>query len=170
MGLKNDMEVSKMNTGKSYKVFEDFSEMALVTAGTPDDFNTMTIGWGALGTIWGKPACTVYVRPSRYTLEFMDKYEYFTVSLFDGHKKELGYLGYHSGRDEDKVAKVGFTPVKAGESVGFKEAREILVCRKMYKQFMDKEAFPAEVADKFYSGEDADNIHYMFIGEVVESI
>ena len=94
-----------MNLQEEFGVFHDFRDMALPTAGSPEDFNTMTIGWGALGTIWGKPACTVYVRPSRYTLEFMDRNELFTVSFFDGHKSDLSYLGRVSGRDEDKVAK-----------------------------------------------------------------
>jgi len=148
--------------------FTKFKGMALLTAGTPDDFNTMTIGWGAVGTIWGMDACTVYVRISRYTLEFMDKYDTFTVSFFDGYKKELGYLGSHSGRDGNKVAEVGFTPVAVGDSVTFKEAEKTLVCRKMYKQLMDEGAIPADVKERFYSGADDGNLHYMFIGEVTD--
>jgi len=150
--------------------FSDFKSMALVTAGNMENFNTMTIGWGALGTIWGKSCCTVYVRKSRYTLDFIDNNDYFTVSFFDGHAKELAYLGNHSGRDEDKVAKVGFTPIKAGESVSFAEAKKTFVCKKLYKQLMDESAIDAESRKRFYSGNDEGNTHYMFIGEVVEEI
>jgi len=159
-----------MDLQERFEVFHDFRNMALLTAGSMEDYNTMTIGWGALGTIWGKPVCTVYVRPSRYTLEFMDRNDLFTVSFFDGYKKDLSYLGSHSGRDEDKVAKTELTAVPAGDSVAFKEAREILVCRKLYRQLMDESAFPEKVVEQFYSGGDEGDIHYMFIGEVIDII
>jgi len=158
-----------MDTKMTFEPFNDFRKMALLTAGTPDDYNTMTIAWGALGTIWSKPACTVYVRPSRYTLEFLNKNDYFTVSFFDTNQKDLGYLGRVSGRDEDKVAATSLTPVPAGEAgVTFAEAYRTLVCKKRYKQLMDGDAFPTDVIDAFYSGEDTGNVHYLFIGEVVD--
>lgn len=154
-----------------FDVFKDFRQMALLTAGTPDDFNTMTVSWGAQGVIWRKDACTVYVRMSRYTLEFMDKYDYFTLSFFDGHQKDLTYLGTHSGRDEDKVAKTTLTPVAAPhDAVAFKEARKTLVCKKMYKQLMDLSAMPEDVQKKLYGGADEGDVHYMFIGEIVETL
>jgi len=159
-----------MDKKTEFKPFSDFSEMALVTAGSMGDYNTMTIGWGGLGTIWGKPVCTVYVRPSRYTMEFMDREEYFTVSIFEGFKKELGYLGSHSGRDGDKVAAVGFEPVEVSNGVTFKQAKRTLVCRKLYKQLMDKSLIPEADVKSYYSGEDSENVHYMYIGEVVEII
>ena len=75
---------------------------ALLTAGNKGSFNTMTVSWGGMGTIWGKPVATVYVRTSRYTHEFMDREDYFTVSLFpEDYKKILGVLGSTSGRDMD---------------------------------------------------------------------
>jgi len=159
-----------MDLTKKYEVFGDFKSMALLTAGTMDDYNTMTIGWGELGTLWGKPVCTVYVRPTRYTLEYMDKNDTFTVSFYDSNKEDLVYLGRHSGRDEDKVAKTQLTPVEAGGSVSFEEAWETLVLKKLYRQQMDESAFPADVIEKFYSGEDEHNVHYMFVGEVVDVI
>ena len=98
---------------KDYKAFTMFEERwALVTAGTLDDFNTCTVSWGSMGNMWGMlgndiSTVTVYIHPARYTQEFMAKYDTFTVSLFpNSQRKALGYLGSHSGRDEDKVAKV----------------------------------------------------------------
>ena len=89
-----------------------FPGNALVTAGNLDDYNTMTIGWGALGSIWGKDAVTIYVRDSRYTLEYLRKCDYFTIDFFEGeHKKDLAILGSKSGRDGDKVALTSLTPV-----------------------------------------------------------
>ena len=80
-------------------------EWALLTAGVREKFNTMTISWGGLGTIWNKPVVTVYVKPIRYTYEFMESNEYFTISFYDEkYKKDLGILGSKSGRNLDKIA------------------------------------------------------------------
>ena len=84
-------------------------EWALLTAGDENGFNTMTVSWGAMGFMWGKPSVTVYIRPQRYTKEFVDTRDTFTLSFYPAEKKDaLSYLGKVSGRDEDKVKKVGF--------------------------------------------------------------
>ena len=86
-------------------IFSQFDKKwALLTAGDKENFNTMTVSWGGLGTIWGKPVATVYVRTSRYTHDYMDNNEYFTVSFYpEEYKKVLGVLGSKSGRDMDKI-------------------------------------------------------------------
>lgn len=143
-------------------------QWALLTAGSMDKFNTMTISWGGLGTIWGKPVATVYVRTSRYTYKFMENSDYFTVSFYpDSYKKALGVLGSKSGRDIDKMHFEGLTAVEAGESVSFKEASVTLVCKKLFKQQLDPKNMPQEIADQFYK---TDAPHDMFIGEVVAKI
>ena len=151
------------------KVFTDFAdEWALLTAGTPEKWNTMTIGWGALGTIWGKPACTVYVRTSRYTYEFMEDSDIFTVSFYPEEcRKALSFCGSRSGREHDKAAETGLIPVPAGEGVTFRQAKRTLVCKKMYRQLMDGEQIPAEVTKRFYTN---DAMHVMYIGEVIDVI
>ena len=141
---------------------------ALLTAGTPDHFHTMTIGWCGVGRMWNQPAVTVYVRESRYTLEFMDRNDYFTVCIFpDEYKADLAILGAKSGRDCDKIALTHLTPKPVAESMGFTQASVTLLCRKRYKQFMDLEAMPEDVRDGFYKDGD---VHYMFIGEVIDVI
>lgn len=142
---------------------------ALVTAGTADDYNTMTISWGGIGTIWNKPAVTVYVKPVRYTHRFIDANEYFTVSFYDEeHRDALSLLGTKSGRDTDKVAETGFEPVEVnGKAVTFKQAKVTLLCRKMYRQDLIRDTMDKEVVDKYYIDEEP---HTMFIGEVVEII
>ena len=141
---------------------------ALLSAGTEDDFNTMTISWGGLGTIWNKPVATVYVRTSRYTHEFMDRNDYFTVSFYPGElKKTLGVLGTKSGRDTDKMHDSGLTPVRARESVSFSEAEVTLVCRKLFTQPMPVERIPQDIVGTFYCN---DAPHDMYIGEVVSVI
>ena len=141
---------------------------ALLTAGTPGHFNTMTIGWCGIGRMWNKPSSTVYVRESRYTLEFMNENDYFTVSIYPKeYLPDLQILGKYSGRDCDKVGMTRLTPQAVENSMTFAEASVTLVCRKMYRQFMDAEAMPKDVLDTFYKDGD---IHYMFIGEVMDVI
>ena len=159
---------------KEFKVFGMFkNQWALATAGTIDHFNTCTIGWGSLGTIWTRAAgdiVTIYVNPERYTSEFLLANDYFTVSFFpEQYREDLQYLGTHSGRDEDKVARTKLTPVKAGESVSFKEAELTFVCKKIYTHQFDKDKMDPEVYQAVYGYRDWVT-HYEFIGKVVDGI
>lgn len=149
--------------------FDEFgNKWALVAAGTMEDHNAMTISWGGVGCLWGKSVVTVYVRPNRYTWKYMEEHDTFTVSFYpEEYKKALGVMGSKSGRDCDKDAEAGLTPVTAGESVTYKEARRTLVCRKLFAQDMQAENFTPEVIRKFYGSEPA---HKMYIGEIVEII
>ena len=141
---------------------------ALLTAGSIEKHNTMTISWGGLGTIWNKPVATVYVRKSRYTHEFMDDNEYFTISFYpETFKNRLSILGSVSGRDEDKIKRACITPVKAGKSVSFKEAEVTLVCKKLFKQELSPENIPEDIVKSMYLDND---FHDMYIGEVVDII
>ena len=147
-----------------FKLFDE--DWALVTAGVEGDFNTMTIAWGGLGTLWSRPAATVYVKKNRYTHDFLEKNDWFTISFFPWScRKALGYLGSRSGRDEDKVAAAGLTPVYLENAVTFKEARATLLCRKMYSHDFDLAAVPGDVKQAYYETEPA---HTIYIGEVVE--
>jgi flavin reductase (DIM6/NTAB) family NADH-FMN oxidoreductase RutF len=150
-------------------IFSEFDQVwALVTAGTPDNFNTMTISWGGMGTLWGKPVATVYIRTSRYTHEFVDANEYFTISFYpEEYKKVLGILGSKSGRDMDKITGSGLVAKEVGESVTFKEAEVTLLCRKIFKQRMDPKNILDEDAKSFYN-KDAE--HDLYIGEVIEIV
>ena len=100
------------NGFKKFNVREDFTENGfqwfhdaeLLAAGDKEKSNAMTIGWGGIGTLWGRTALTVYVAEKRYTKEFMDKAEYFTVMAFDVEQSNvLNYMGTKSGRDGDKA-------------------------------------------------------------------
>lgn len=115
----------------------------LVTAGVPGDFNTMTASWGGIGHLWNLPVAFVFVRPERYTFRFMERQEGFTLSFFDGkYRKALSLLGSRSGRDGDKVAESGLTPVPASNGgVSFAQARVVLECRKLYVSDLDAGKF-----------------------------
>lgn len=158
---------------KDYKVFDMFNnQWALATAGTPDRFNTCTIAWGSLGTIWGgpgrgRPIATVYINPDRYTWDFLKESETFTVSFFpEQYRQALGYLGSHSGRDGDKVAAAGLTPREIHGGVTFAEADLTFVCRKLYQGPFEREGLSAEIDQGIYAHWQP---HWMFVGEIVES-
>lgn len=139
----------------------------LITAGTQEKCNTMTASWGGLGVLWGKPVATVYIRPQRYTLEFVEREDYFTLSFFgEEHRKALALCGSKSGRDMDKVKECGFTVATAEGAPYFEEADLVLVCKKAYWQDMDPTHFlDGEIDGKWYSEKD---YHRIFIGEIVE--
>lgn len=141
---------------------------ALLTAGTRETCNTMTIGWCGLGRVWNLPACTVYVRPERYTYQFMEESEYFTVCGFSAENREkLALCGTKSGRDIDKFAACGFTvQYGAGDAPFIAEAEWVLACRKLYAQDMTGDCLSDPRPGKFYQGEEW---HKMYIGEVVEA-
>ena len=160
---------------RQYDVFRMFNDRwALVTAGEPEDYNTMTIAWGSMGTIWGpphggKPILTVYVAPARYTFDYLEKNDYFTVSFFpEEYRRALGILGSRSGRDGDKVALTGLTPVAASHGVDFQQAELTFVCRKLYTHQFEAERTPQEVQDWIYHGDFQP--HAMFIGEIVDVV
>ena len=147
-------------------VFQEIGQhWTLISAAKPDgSINTMTASWGAMGVLWGHETVTVYIRQSRYTKEFVDAQPYFTLSLFDGHKQELGLLGSVSGRDGDKIARAGFHPVMLDGQPGFAESKCVLVCKKLYQDDIRLEDLSPEVVARWYGDGD---YHTMYIGEIV---
>ena len=134
------------------------------------DFNTMTVGWGALGTMWQKPFAQIVVRPGRYTHEFTERFDHFTLSAFpERYRKALTLLGTKSGRDGDKISAAGLTPVASSQvaSPGFAEAELILECRKVYRQVMDPAGFLDPTIDKNYPIKDYHTIYY---GEILAAL
>jgi flavin reductase (DIM6/NTAB) family NADH-FMN oxidoreductase RutF len=144
-------------------------EWMLITAGTPEHFNTMTASWGSLGEMWFKPVCFCFVRPQRYTYEFMEKSEAFTLSFFDErYKPQLNFCGSRSGRETDKAEECGFVPREAANgSVFFDEARLVLECRKLYFQDLDPANFLDATLEKNYPKKD---YHRMYISEITRAL
>ena len=141
----------------------------LLTAGSEKKHNTMTVSWGGLGVLWGMPVATVYVRPERYTYSFMNDSGLFSLCAFDESRREaLVLAGTKSGRDGDKDALCGLTPVLS-ESGGvyYAEARLALVCKKIYTQDFDRARFLDERVEKIYENAQP---HRIFIGEIVEAL
>lgn len=142
-------------------------DWALVTSGNSDKFNTMTISWGGAGIMWGKPVAFTFIRPQRYTFEFIENNDYYTMSFFDEkYRDALKLCGSKSGRDIDKVAETGLTPAFTEDGIPyFSEAKLVLVCKKMYAQFLNGESIvDNDAVDKWYDND----FHKMYISEIVE--
>jgi len=148
------------------KPFSNFAkEWALITAGTKEKFNSMTVAWGAMGTLWNKPVIQIFIRPCRYTFQFLEENDYFTVSFYEKkYKKALGIMGTKSGRDFDKPKLAKLTPKFLEHSVTFEEASKTYVCKKLYMNEMDRGKIPEAFLDKLYKDEP---VHYIIFGEVV---
>ena len=153
---------------------EDFNESVfkvigkdwLLLSGTVNrKTNAMTASWGGMGIMWGKPVAFVFVRPQRYTKEFLDNGDGMAISVFDeSYRKLLGYFGSVSGRDEDKITKAGLTKVEDNGQVYFGEARIAMVCRKLYAQEMKSECFiDKESEERWYPNKD---YHTMYVMEI----
>ena len=141
----------------------------LISAGNEEKRNTMTASWGGLGVIWGELIATAYIRQTRYTKEFVDNSDYFTLSVFDMNKenrKALTLCGKVSGRDTDKIKDAGLTPYYVDGTVGFEEARMIIICKKVYAQYMGPENFVCrENIEKWYGDND---FHTMYLGQITK--
>jgi flavin reductase (DIM6/NTAB) family NADH-FMN oxidoreductase RutF len=150
--------------------FQWFRDAQLLASGNKEKSNAMTIGWGGIGTLWGKPAMTVYVAEQRYTKQFMDTSEYFTVMTFGvENSKVLTYMGHMSGRDGDKAAALGLhTAYTPNGAPYYTEAEMVIECRTMYAAPFDSKDFKGEVPKVRYKDSPA-GIHTMYIGEVTNA-
>ena len=138
---------------------------ALVTAGNREKSNTMTISWGGLGELWNEQVVTVYIRDSRYTKEFLDSEDIFSVCVFDeDYRDKLLYCGTVSGRDEDKISKAGLKlAFDENGTPYFEDARLVIIAKKVYVQEMEREKIlDDKYLKEFYS---EDGIHTIYIGK-----
>lgn len=150
-----------------FRLFE--RQWLLLTGGdfAARKYNTMTISWGSLGVVWGRPFVQVLVRPTRHTHEFMEQFDTFTVTAFpEQQRAALNLLGTKSGRDGDKIAESGLTPVAATKvaAPAFAEAELVLECRKIYRDRFDPAGFLEPKIESFYPQKD---YHTVYFGEIV---
>jgi flavin reductase (DIM6/NTAB) family NADH-FMN oxidoreductase RutF len=138
-------------------------EWMLITAGTNNHYNTMTAAWGGIGFLWKEPMATIFIRPQRYTYEFVEQYEDFTLCFFEKeHHKALQFCGTKSGRDYDKAKETGLTPQLTEQgNVYFEEARLVVECKKVYYDDIKPELMIDKSIDKLYPAKD---YHRMYIG------
>lgn len=145
------------------------NQWMLITSGDfqAETFNTMTIGWGAIGTMWSKPFTFVAVRHSRYTYEFMEKFNTFTLTAFPNEYQDaLKLLGSRSGRDGDKISAAGLTPEPSIQvaAPSFKEAEIVIECQKMYADDLNPVHFLDDDIFRHYPNHD---FHCIYYGEII---
>ncbi len=139
----------------------------LLTSGTLDNYNMMTVSWGSIGCLWNKPIVQIFVRPQRYTYGFIEENESFTLCSFPDHyRKALNILGSISGRDGDKLSKTNLTikPSTKISAPSYEEASLILECRKIYRQKMDPVGFLDDSIKDHYPVND---YHVIYFGEIL---
>jgi flavin reductase (DIM6/NTAB) family NADH-FMN oxidoreductase RutF len=144
-----------------------FKRWFVLTAGTMEKFNAMTVAWGSVGGMWEMPFVQVVVRPTRHTFGFMNDFETFTLCSFPPkHRKDLAILGSKSGRDTDKIALTKLTVVKSKAVAApcFKEADLVIECRKIYWQDLDDRNFMSPAIAENYPQLD---FHRVFFGEML---
>ncbi len=162
-------------TDNPFKLIGD--DWMLVTSADPEgnlhcgeDYNTMTASWGGVGILWNKPVAYVFIRPQRHTYTFTERNDTMTLSFFgEEYRKALSFCGSKSGREFDKAAECGLTPVADTSdntrAVYFDEARLVMKVRPLYKEFLKKEAFLSDEPLKTYA---AGDFHMMYICEIIE--
>jgi flavin reductase (DIM6/NTAB) family NADH-FMN oxidoreductase RutF len=155
----------KSLTDNIFKLLDD--DWMLITAGNSNSFNTMTASWGTFGMLWNKPIAISFIRPQRYTIEFVNLSDFFTLSFFpEGHKDILNFCGNHTGRNTDKIKETGLTPVSTEHgNIYFSQARLVLECRKLYSDNIKPENFvKSNFIKEIYPKND---FHQLFIGEII---
>ena len=140
-------------------------DWALLSAGDISNFNMMTVSWGNMGVMWNKNIVTAFVRPQRYTKEFIDRSDKFTLSFYEEElRPALALCGSKSGRELDKAKAAGLTPVFENGTVYFQEAKLVLECRKIYTDKIRPEGFLTEEIAASYPEKD---YHIVYMGEIL---
>lgn len=155
------------------QICESMKSGILLTTRNENTLNTMTIGWGSIGIEWGKPVFTAYVRDSRYTREFLDKWGEFTVNIpmRQIDKKIISFCGTKSGREVDKFQELGLTREEP-EVISVPGIRELpltLECRVLFRNVQDESRLPEEIQSRFYSAINAKDYHIAYYGEIVSA-
>ena len=147
-----------------FKLIAD--DWALITAGTIESFNTMTISWGTAGELWNRKVFFAFVRPTRYTYQFTEREDLYTVSFFEEKfRPALKLCGTKSGRDGDKVTEAGLSPIATDHgSVCFDQARLVLECRKIYYDDLKPTQFVDPKIEQEYPKKD---YHRIYVGEIL---
>ena len=137
----------------------------LVTAGNEQAANTMTASWGGLGFLWYKPVSFVFIRPTRYTYEFTEREEYYSLCFFsEEYRDALKVCGTVSGRDRDKISECNLTLRYDAEAPYFDQAETVIICRKMAAQDIDPACFTDPAVNKCYKND----YHRVYTGEITK--
>ncbi len=159
--MKAFQEISaKQITQNPFELIGD--DWMLVTSGTGEKFNMMTASWGGVGVLWKKDVAFLFIRPQRYTFEFMEKNDAVTLCFFEeSNRNVLNLCGSRSGRDIDKIKDTGLTPIVTEQGIYYEEAKMVLCCKKLYAQFLDENSFidPSILPSCYQAGD----FHKMYV-------
>ena len=141
--------------------------MPLLTAESGGRCNTMTVNWGEMGYLWNRCVTTIFVRPQRFTLPILEAAEGYSLCFMGkGYAEQVAYCGRVSGRDEDKIARCGFTVAHKHGIPYFEEAELVVLCKKSFEAQMTAEGFlDRDIVPACYPKGD---FHKLFIGEILE--
>lgn len=139
------------------------NEWMLISVGDEKGYNMMTASWGFMGEMWGQDTAVAMVRPQRYTMEFIEKSGFYTLSFYGDNKDIHKVCGSKSGRDVDKTALTGLTPVFSDNTVYFEEANLVIICKKQYVDSLKQENFTDTEPIKWYENKD---FHNMIFGKI----
>lgn len=142
-------------------------DWGLVTAGTKEKVNTMTVSWGGLGIMWGKPVAYIFIRPQRYTKEFIDNNTTLSLSFYgENYREMLSFMGSKSGKEVDKIKEMNLSLTFKDSIPYFEEATTVLCLKKLYHQEMEASAFDdIECDQKWYANKD---YHTMYVCEITD--
>ncbi len=160
--MLKEIDIEKINTNPFELIGK---EWMLIAAGNQSKHNMMTASWGTLGVLWNKNIATVFIRPSRYTLGFVENNDYFSLN-FPIDRKVHSICGNKSGREIDKTKACNLTPVFSDNTVYFQESRLVIICKKIYFSTLDNSNFLNPDIEKNYPKKD---YHKIFIGEIIKA-
>ena len=144
------------------------TDWMLINAGTKNKHNCMTASWGGVGFLWRKPVSFIFIRPNRYTFEFTETNEYYSINFFDDSFRDvLNFCGTKSGKNVDKMNINGLTPIFSDNVVYYKEAKLVLICKKVYSDFIQESNFIDQQLVNLYPQKD---FHKMYIGEITDAL
>jgi flavin reductase (DIM6/NTAB) family NADH-FMN oxidoreductase RutF len=148
-----------------FKLIRD--DWMLICAGKIKNYNMMTASWGTCGILWNKPVAVIFIRPQRYTHEFTENNDHFTLNFFDeAFRKHLNLLGTKSGREINKMDQAGLDAVESDiGNVYFKQSKMVLECMKIYNDHLKPEFFLSNDIEKMYPQKD---YHRFYIGEIIK--
>lgn len=156
---------AKEISDNTFKLIGD--DWMLITAEKDGKANTMTASWGGLGVFCNKEVAITFIRPQRYTKEFVDDADTFSLSFLpEKYKAELGYLGKVSGRDENKIEKANLTISHHNGTPYFEESRLVIICKKMCVATLDDASFiQKDLCNRFFADGD---FHTVYISEITD--
>lgn len=164
--MKKEISFNEFNENAFKLIGQDW---ILITAQKDGKTNTMTASWGGVGIMWGVEVAYIFIRPSRYTKEFVDSSNTLSLCVLpESMKSEMSYLGKVSGRDEDKIKNANLTLNTHNNVTYFNESRLTFICEKLYCQDLEECSFiDKNLTTKFYPSKDYHTMYVVKINSIL---